>query len=420
MAQYYNLEKTAEILGLTPAEVQRMRERNELRAYRDGSDWKFKAEEVDKKLAELKQASEAAAESEGTDEDAEDVLATELELGQSDSSPSGRVIGDLEGDATVAADSDLKLAESDVRLGGSDIDMDETVSDESEAAAKVEKEAKSEADATVPDLDDIELALEGDTTVEDSPVAADQQATIPAGDSSVDVSAPEEEDDLVLGGSSGSGSDITIGGDSGISLVDPADSGLSLEEPVDLVGEGDESLELGEDDMLTFSEEADSESPTELGADDDFLLTPLEDTGEEDSESGSQVIALDTEEEAGEAATMAAEAAGPSMAAMLDEDFAPDEGGDLGVAAMEPAPSVAAPAAAPQQLAEGAPIGEYAAALPEPPYSIWNVVSLAGCVILLMLTGMMLFDLLRNMWSWSGPYDITSSLMDMILGWFGG
>ena len=36
-----------------------------------------------------------------------------------------------------------------------------------------------------------------------------------------------DDDDLVLGGSdSGSGSDITIAGDSGISLVDPNDSGL--------------------------------------------------------------------------------------------------------------------------------------------------------------------------------------------------
>ena len=424
MAQYYNLEKTAEVLGLTPAEVQRMRERNELHAYRDGSDWKFKAEEVEKKLAEQIQAREAAAQAEPPDEDAEDVLASELELGQSDSSPSGRVIGDQEGDATAAADSDLKLAESDlnlaesdVLLGGSDIDLDETVSDEAEAAAKVEQAAKGKADATVPDVDDLDLALEGDTTVGDRPAAADQQVTEPAGGSSVDVSAPQEEDDLVLGGSSGSGSDITIGGDSGISLVDPADSGLSLEEPVDLIGEGEESLELGEDDMLTFTEEADSDSPTELAADDDFLLTPLEDTGDEDSESGSQVIALDTEGEEGAAATMAA---GPSMAAMLDEDFTPDEDVDLGVATMEPGRAVTAPTAAPQQLVEGAPIGQYAAALPEAPYSIWNVVSLAGCVILLMLTGMMLFDLLRNMWSWSGPYNVNSSLMDMIRGWIGG
>ena len=419
MAQeYYNLEKAAEVLGLTPAEVQQMRERNELHAYRDGADWKFKADEVQQKLAEQIKAREAAAESEPPDDDVEDVLATEGELGQSGSSPSGRVIGDLEGDAAVAGESDLRLADSDVKLGGSDVDMDETVADESEAVAKV---AQDDTEATVPDAGDLDLILDEDSTVADGPMAPDQQVTIPAdAAASADVSGQADEDDLVLGGSSGSGSDITIGGDSGISLVDPADSGLSLEEPVDLVGEGDDSLELGEDDMLTFTEEADSDAPTELASDDDFLLTPLEDAGDEDSESGSQVIALDTEGEAGEAGTMAADEAGPSMAAMLDEDFAPDEGVGLGVAAMEAAPAVGVPAAAPQQLAEGAPVTGYAAALPEAPYSIWNVVSLASCVIFLMLTGMMLFDLLRNMWSWSGPYDINSSLMEMILGLFGG
>jgi len=37
----------------------------------------------------------------------------------------------------------------------------------------------------------------------------------------------------------------------------------------------------------------------------------------------------------------------------------------------------------------------------------------------LMLCGMMMFDLLRTMWSWNEPYSINSSLMDTILGWIG-
>ena len=57
-----------------------------------------------------------------------------------------------------------------------------------------------------------------------------------------------DNDNLVLGGS-GTGSDISIGGDSGIWLVDPKDSGLSLEAPLNL-SSGEESLELGEDDLL--------------------------------------------------------------------------------------------------------------------------------------------------------------------------
>ena len=34
--------------------------------------------------------------------------------------------------------------------------------------------------------------------------------------------------------------------------------------------------------------------------------------------------------------------------------------------------------------------------------------------------GMSMFDLLRNMWSWGGPYGVNSSLMDMVLSWFEG
>ena len=136
-------------------------------------------------------------------------------------------------------------------------------------------------------------------------------------DSAVDISGKKlEDDDLVLGGS-GTGSDISIGGDSGISLVDPSDSGLSLEAPLNL-GSGEESLELGEDDLLGM---ASGVGGSGLKGEDDFQLTPMDDLSDgEDSESGSQVIALDTEGEGDEAATMVA-SSGTPVAAMLDEDL---------------------------------------------------------------------------------------------------
>ena len=71
---------------------------------------------------------------------------------------------------------------------------------------------------------------------------------------------------------------MTLGGDSGISLVDPSDSGLSLEQPVlDLGAKGEESLELGEDDMLA-AEEAPAAAPAPVKTDNEFLLSPLEET----------------------------------------------------------------------------------------------------------------------------------------------
>jgi len=404
MAQkFYNLEQAAEVLGVAPGEVNRMRERNELHAYRDGSDWKFKTEEVEQKARDLRAS--GPAKPEGAEEDTDDVLLSEVELGESDSGASGTVIGPA---GQSPADSDIQLAGSDVKLGGSDLQL--AGSDD----------AKVEMDAEVSGFDELEMTLDDDLTLEDSQVSLSEEAGGAEGsditaDSALDLSAKGEgldDDDLVLGGS-GSGSDITIGQDSGISLVDPRDSGLSLDEPMDLVGGGEDSLELGEDDMLTFSEESDTESPTELKTDDDFLLTPLEEGSDEaDSESGSQVIALEPEGVGDEAATMVASTAAPSMAAMLDED--------LGGVGMEAGAVAAGPAQAPQGFADGAALAQSTAALPEAPYSVWVVLSLALCVVFLILTGMMSYDLLRNMWSWNTPYDINSSIMDTVLSWFEG
>jgi hypothetical protein len=99
------------------------------------------------------------------------------------------------------------------------------------------------------------------------------------------------------------------------------------------------------------------------------------------------------------------------MAAMLDEDLSAQPAVDLGIGA----PSAGVQ---PGALAEGAPLTQPAAALPEAPYSIWNVLGLALCVVLLAFCGMFMFDLVRNMWSWDSPYEVNSAMMETILGWF--
>ena len=236
-------------------------------------------------------------------------------------------------------------------------------------------------------------------TLHDSTVGAKGKA----GDSAVDLSGKKlDEDELVLGGS-GTGSDVTIGGDSGISLVDPADSGLSLEDPIELGVGADESLELGEAEMIAV--EGGSAARGKTG-DDDFLLTPLEEAGDaEDSESGSQVIALDTEE-----AEMIGAGTGPSMAAMLDEDVG---GGMMDMAGMG-----MAGAAGLGMGAMGAPMPDAEATLPEKPYTTWNIVALVACTLFLTFCGWFMYDVLRNMWSWDAPYTVSSPMMDTIIGWF--
>ncbi|HVU86623.1 MAG TPA: helix-turn-helix domain-containing protein [Pirellulales bacterium] len=217
-----------------------------------------------------------------------------------------------------------------------------------------------------------------------------------------------DEDDFVLGGP---GSDITISpGDSGISLVDPADSGLSLDAPIELRSEGGEPTfemsESGED--LSGVTEFDSDEVMDLKTSDEFLLTPMAPEGEEASEdSGSQVIAIDSGSpfESSEGSMFAAAESG--MSNMLEEDVgggaALAEGGLGGGAA-----PVFAPA--------GAPVAAYAA---ETPYPVWVVILLGMCLLFLALCGMMMYDLMRNMWSWNAPYSVNSAIMDFIMGLFG-
>ena len=361
MAQkYLNTSQAAERLGLSEGDIARMRENRELYGYRDGADWKFKVEDIEK-MAEKASKSSVAEEDDG------DVLLSEVELGQSDAGASGTVIG---------------MGKQDAVSDGSDL----------------HKSGKDSAEAG-SQFEELDLTLDEDLTLEDSAIGSQ------SGGSGIDL----DDDDLVLGGS-GSGSDITLGGDSGISLVDPADSGLSLEEPLDL-GTGDESLELGEDDMILLDDdEVDEDAATELKAEDDFLLTPLDDEGDEESESGSQVIALDTEGD--ESATMVASTSNASMAAMLDEDLG---GGGLGV---DDAALGMSLGGQPGGMAGGAPLMQPAAALPEAPWSVWSVVVLALCVVVLVFCGMFSYDLMRNMWSWEGAYEVNSSLMDSILSMF--
>ncbi len=162
-----------------------------------------------------------------------------------------------------------------------------------------------------------------DLILPDDPVSlSDKPVTAkPPSDGGGSVLELGEDDDVLAMGSSGVGldSDVTRSvSDSGISLIDPSDSGLSLERnDLHLAGSKLESLDLGGDDLITLDDQDLSEAPTQLKADDDFLLTPAEDATTEES-SGSQVIALDSELDFDESAATMLGAEGGVTA--LDEE----------------------------------------------------------------------------------------------------
>ncbi|MEN6459473.1 MAG: helix-turn-helix domain-containing protein [Thermoguttaceae bacterium] len=387
MAQkYYNSAETAKLLGKDVDEIKKMLERRELHGYRDGADWKFKVEDIDAMVNQPKQAADVG-----------DVLLSEVALGQSDPGLSGTVIGFSDPNRPLT-ESDIRLAESDIQLGDS----------------KTPIPFKKKTEESKAGISELDLTLEEDLTLEDSASALDGKGPqVASGDSStVDVGGQLDDDELVLGGSS-KGSGLSLGGDSGISLIDPSDSGLSLEAPLNLASH-ESSLELGEDDMLT-TETADEGRPSQVKTDDEFMLTPLDETPDgEGSQSGSQVIALDTEADTD--AAMVGAGAGVSMAAMLDEDLSSAPAMEMGMAApLAGTPVLGGQAGA---LSDGAPLMQPTAVQLEPPYSGWQIAGLAVCATLLVLCGMVMYDLLRAIWSEqsAGPYSINSWLMDTILG----
>ncbi len=423
MAQsYFSVDKAAEILGVSPEEVNQLREGRQLYGYRDGASWKFKAEDVEKLAKDRAEGKMGDA-----DEDDGDILLSEFALGQSAPSATGSVLGMPRDAAPGASDIQIASGQSDIQIADSQLKLgsggggSKAGKPESKAGKPEFKAGKPESKIGKPDS---HINLGEDLTLGSSVAtmkggSALKRELMAKGGSDLDLTAAGEgisDDELVLGGSSGVGSDVTLGGDSGISLVDPADSGLSLEEPLDLTATGDESLELGEDDMISLADEAvDHDAATQLKSDDDFLLTPATEAGDEaeDSESGSQVIALDTEGASDEAATVAHTPGGGAVA-MLEEDLST---AGLGIGAAAAAGlGPAAMGGLPSDLTAATPASVLA--LPEVPYSTLQVLSLAVCVLLLAFGGMMICDLVRSMGSWDGPYQINSSLMDIVLRFF--
>ncbi len=470
MGKLIELKEAAKLLGISPEELTEMRDRNEVFGYRDGASWKFKTEEIERVAAQLGSSDDSADQVElaagadagaddldelidvaelkldADDEDSESILVTEEELGRSDESTSSTIIGkagtplaasesdiklaDDVADELSAAESDLKIAgdsglgdfdlssgESDVLAGDSDLlsisDEGSDVGADSGDTGKLSlagDEGSGKAESSLKLAGDDELSLD-----DEEPGTEGAESDLGALDSSVDLDLDDED----LFASSGTGSDVTLGAsDSGINLANPSDSGISLEDISDLgsgidsgidssLELGDSSLELGDEDMIELEGDlAESEDATELKADDEFLLTPVEGEGvpdEESDDSGSQVIALDSDEFEESAETMLVAEDGPLVEE--DVDFAAAEGFDAGGATVATGTAAAA---------VGAAAGQDAG------YSVWNVVSLGMVAAFLGISGLLVMDLIRNIWSWNGAYSLNSTIMDGILSMFGG
>jgi hypothetical protein len=426
--KFVELKDAATMIGVTPEELVEMRSNGEIFGYRDGASWKFKLEEVQRVVRERAASGSRISDSavlSANDEEFENlitglsskilaekaqeesetgsVLVSEEELGVSSTGQS-TIIGKQKPDA--AADSDLRLAEDSGKdpAGGSDKLLEAP-------GSKLDVASASDV------LHGSDLKIKGEssggTGDMPAPTAGSTGSALGLGENL----SLGDDDDLELGSDSALddeikpqkkessiGSDVTLGsGDSGINLS-PADSGISLEdEPLELGGSGVESLELPEDEEIVAleTEGADPDQATQLKADNEFLLSPGDTLTEDESDSGSQVIALeDSESFDQEAATMLkAEPAG-----LAPDAFTPVVA-DTGLAA--------APGMMPTQPTY------VQVPVVEQPYSVWNVISLSLAVLLLAMAGMLMVDVMLNMWSFSEPGTVSTGIMDMFLATFG-
>jgi hypothetical protein len=448
--KFIELSEAAALLGMSGDELNNLRLAGEIYAVRDGSSWKFKREELER-VAEDRGISLSDSE---PAEEAEDMFEVEgMESGESSDLDLDLASEELDDSPTAIG----RPADMDDLLGsesGLDMTLGEGVEVEAEAAARTDVpvaggsdlgfDMESESDlnlgveegtsdvALVPDdtgselnlvagsspdvteATDVGLDLGGESDeldFEGSDLALDSDVTLGGdadaltfGEGDEEEIALDDDDELVLEG----GSDITGGaGDTGINLASPSDSGLNLEEePLDLAGSSVSSLELPEDEDLLDLEDLDAEpaAAAPVQADEDFQLEPSAELEEDEEDSGSQVIALEDSEAFGEVGEEALAPTEPVLGAVEQVDEL--EGA---LEAAEAAP-VTQPA-----LPESALYG----AMPEMPYSIWNVLSLLSIVLILSVTGMLMTDLIRNIWTWNEPYAASTPIMDMMVNLFG-
>ncbi len=370
--KFLSMEEAAAKLGISAEHLRELTQKYEINGLRDGANFKYKPEEIERAKAKLF-SSEADVSDSGDltdlpidlEEDAGDdiVLLSEVELGESGPGTSATVIGPPGGRASkegsdiaiFTQDSDLQLGKPGAKKPGSDLKLGGT--------------------------SDLGLDLGSALNLGGGTRPSDSNINLGGGE--------DDEDELVL--HSPGSSDITLSpGDSGISLGSPADSGLSLDEPLNLGGaDSGKDFDLAGDDLLL-----EDDAGADLKADDEFLLTPSDEGAEDDSDaSGSQVIEIPED------------SAEFSDADMLEEDT---------TAPLTPIGAVTTDSF-------GLPAGAQAMApvARESGYTGLQIVSLSFCVLLLCLAGMFMVDINRNMWGWNGEMSVNSAMMDAILNIFG-
>ena len=368
--EYYNLEKVAEVLSISTAEVNRLREQSKLRGLRDGSTWKFNKEEIHTYLADSIRARSSNEKANIPEDD-------DFSLADEESVPSFDILVE---DAALPDDSDLVSVApstrlpSDLDLAALDHDSDLALAEETHVSA-VAVPQKTEEPAE-PASEIAEVLLDED----------DASALLLLSPESYAVEL-DDESALIDGGAS---PQLELADNSGLDVL------LDQEEPSDVLDIGKEEYEV------SASESA------------DFDLEPSQVVWSgDDSESSSQVIAVDV----ALAETMQESADSLGLANFDTADFA-----EFGSGVSSPAgPTSGDPFGMPGVTDDfGSTFTPAVAVTPKKPatpveeYSTGMLVALSLTLAVLLLPCLVILDTMIHMWSWEEPFILNGVLMNEI------
>ncbi|MDO5580648.1 MAG: hypothetical protein Q4G69_05905 [Planctomycetia bacterium] len=254
MSQYYNLEKTSEILKLTPGEVNRLREQGKLHGFRDGIDWKFRQEDVEKYLTDMIKARNP------------DANMDLLGKGEEDT-------------PTILASAQSSNFASLLDQATDSLDLNTGTDDNADFFNLVPQNDSGNDETTLFTSDD-GLNLDGD-----------EGLTLPSGGDDFDLDLGGDEG-LVLGGTGGSMSDLDLGGDSGLVLGGSSPSSLDLNGDSGLViGGSGSDLNLGTGSGISL---LDDQSSFDLSSEGDNIVLNAGGSGKEKLGGNDLAVADET------------------------------------------------------------------------------------------------------------------------------
>lgn len=400
------LKEAAAQLGISPDKLQDMREAGEIHGYKDGASWKFKP-------AEIERIARERGVSKGGDEDADASGSLSLseggfdELLNLDASSSGNQLdnssvlineessGDEQDASSTVIGKEEKQQEGGAAAGPTQDSSGDSSGEASGGGESSEGAEEEDYELKLADSQDDsdDLALPDDLDFEsDAVMALDDDVDLELGvdsddEESVEPDSGSSEGEMAVGSSDSEGEGEKT-----------PDSEPGLEES------SSGALELPEDDDMVSVEQQPEEASddlAELQQDEEFLLSPSDSVlGDESSDSGSQVIALEDssafESDSGVEVEEGLEEAEPML--VEDEGEALDDQlGPLGTAAEEP-----------RAVSAGAEAVEA-------DYTIWNIVALLLVLLLLSTVGMLMTDVVRNLWSWNSDMAASSAVADSII-----